>query len=107
MTQAQEFVEWAKDRTKYTSDVDELLWDYRDETGRESFEVHREPTGEERRWDREIQRVDSFLDDDSVVVSTYWEPLQYDHADGIYPDPSFYVGRAVQVTVTRYERIGS
>jgi hypothetical protein len=42
-----------------------------------------------------------------VVVSTYWEPLQYDHADGIYPDPSFYVGRAVQVTVTRYERIGS
>lgn len=106
MTQAQDFVEWAKDHTKYTSEPDEVFYEYAEDTGIDAEGIASGETGHERRWDREIEDVYRF-DDGSLVIVTYWIPLQYDHADGIYPDPSFYVAGPVEVTVTRYERIGS
>jgi hypothetical protein len=106
MTQAQDFVKWAKDHTKYTDYPDEVIDEYCNETSSTAVEVSSEEIGVERRWDREVQTASRF-DDGSLVVSTYWSALQGDHADGVYPDPSFYVGRAVEMTVTRYLRVGS
>ena len=63
------------------------------------------PTGTERRWDREVQDVYRF-GDGSLALARYWQPLQYDHADGVEPDAVWYVAEERTRTVSYFERRG-
>jgi hypothetical protein len=105
VTEARQFIAWAQNNTTYTDSPEETIWEYvvHNDIG-DVEEVDRRETGDERRWDRETETVWRFPDD-SIAISRHWEPLQYDHADGVEPDASWFPGEPFVYTSIRYRVI--
>jgi hypothetical protein len=101
MTQAQTFVSWAQNNTDYTDAPDEVIHEYSYQHGVTISEKYSDDTGQERRWDREMETVYEFPDA-SLVLARWWSPLQWDHADGIEPDPSWFVAESYTAQVIKY-----